>query len=153
MLFLILPPPILLCKSYYFVCNLKHKLICVGFYLFMRLSPLLIHHHIVTPSYTVQISCLLGFGWSFGFIAAFANSPAVWTIFIITSSLQAVFVFVFFGANHRVRGLWRKRIRESKSEGRSTSNTGTQSTGTSRARDRERKKITASGSAPSATQV
>ncbi|XP_030840439.1 uncharacterized protein LOC115923590 [Strongylocentrotus purpuratus] len=68
-----------------------------------------------------KISCLLGFGWSFGFIAAFAQAAAVWTIFIITSSLQGVFVFVFFGANHRVRGLWRKRIRESKSEGRSTS--------------------------------
>ncbi|XP_030831608.1 adhesion G-protein coupled receptor G2 [Strongylocentrotus purpuratus] len=100
-----------------------------------------------------KISCLLGFGWSFGFIAAFAQAAAVWTIFIITSSLQGIFVFVFFGANHRVRGLWRKRIRESKSEGRSTSNTGTKSTGTSRTRDRERQKLAASSSASSATKV
>eukprot|EP00057_Strongylocentrotus_purpuratus_P022487 XP_011676961.1 PREDICTED: uncharacterized protein LOC105444423 [Strongylocentrotus purpuratus] len=70
-----------------------------------------------------KISCLLGFGWSFGFIASFANTPAVWTIFILTSSLQGVFVFVFFGANQRVRGLWRKRIHGSKSKGKSTSNT------------------------------
>nr|XP_054748418.1 uncharacterized protein LOC129254000 [Lytechinus pictus] len=57
-----------------------------------------------------KISCLLGFGWTFGFIASFANSATVWTIFILTSSLQGIFVFIFFGANQRVRDLWRKKI-------------------------------------------
>nr|XP_054769945.1 latrophilin receptor-like protein A [Lytechinus pictus] len=57
-----------------------------------------------------KISCLLGFGWTFGFIASFANSATVWTIFILTSSLQGIFVFIFFGANQRVRDLWRKKV-------------------------------------------
>ncbi|XP_041454142.1 uncharacterized protein LOC121407241 [Lytechinus variegatus] len=104
-----------------------------------------------------KISCLLGFGWSFGFIGAFAKVAAVWTIFIITSALQGIFVFVFFAANGRVRELWRKRFLDTKSVGGSTSNPGTKSTGMGRtsedSKDAEREKLTWSGSASSATKV
>ncbi|XP_054748419.2 uncharacterized protein LOC129254001 isoform X1 [Lytechinus pictus] len=67
-----------------------------------------------------KISCLLGFGWSFGFIASFTDSAAVWTIFILTSSLQGIFVFIFFGANQRVRDLWRNKVCGSAAQTRSS---------------------------------
>ncbi|XP_071503075.1 adhesion G-protein coupled receptor D1-like [Diadema antillarum] len=60
----------------------------------------------------VKISCLLGLGWLFGFIAFFADLGVLWYIFIITSSLQGISIFVFFGASERVRLLWRQRCGE-----------------------------------------
>ncbi|XP_054751668.2 uncharacterized protein LOC129257380 [Lytechinus pictus] len=54
----------------------------------------------------LKISTLLGFTWSFGFIAGFANISALWYIFIILNSLQGFYIFLAFIANGRVYSMW-----------------------------------------------
>lgn len=53
-----------------------------------------------------KISTLLGFTWSFGFIAGFANINILWYVFIILNSLQGFYIFLAFIANHRVYSMW-----------------------------------------------
>ncbi|XP_041483049.1 uncharacterized protein LOC121429860 isoform X2 [Lytechinus variegatus] len=62
-----------------------------------------------------KISCLMGFSWLFGLIAALGTTPALWYIFITVNGLQGISVFFSFGLNARVRKLWRKRMAPSKS--------------------------------------
>ncbi|XP_030831815.1 adhesion G protein-coupled receptor L3-like [Strongylocentrotus purpuratus] len=55
----------------------------------------------------VKISALLGFAWLFGFLAMVIRVPFMDYLFIIVISLQGVFIFISFGANKRVKKLWR----------------------------------------------
>ncbi|XP_041473744.1 uncharacterized protein LOC121422649 [Lytechinus variegatus] len=59
----------------------------------------------------LKISALLGFGWSFGFIAANTHHQSLWYIYIVINSLQGVVIFVAFGMNRRVRKLIYDRSR------------------------------------------
>ncbi|XP_071802733.1 uncharacterized protein [Asterias amurensis] len=58
----------------------------------------------------LKISCIMGFTWTFGCLGAFVDHQAVWYLFIITNSLQGVFIFISFGCNARIRGLWRDKL-------------------------------------------
>ncbi|XP_030831934.1 uncharacterized protein LOC105437497 [Strongylocentrotus purpuratus] len=55
----------------------------------------------------VKISALLGFAWLFGFLAMVIDVPFMDYLFVIVISLQGVFIFISFGANKRVKKLWR----------------------------------------------
>ena len=52
----------------------------------------------------------MGFTWLFGCLGNFINHQAIWYLFVILNSLQGVFIFVSFGCNLRIRGLWREKL-------------------------------------------
>ncbi|ESP02203.1 hypothetical protein LOTGIDRAFT_75373, partial [Lottia gigantea] len=49
----------------------------------------------------IKMSSLMGFTWLFGFIAAFANTTALWYVYIVLNGLQGCFTFVSFHFNSR----------------------------------------------------
>ncbi|XP_030831444.1 uncharacterized protein LOC115920238 [Strongylocentrotus purpuratus] len=61
----------------------------------------------------VKISALLGFAWLFGFLAMVIDVPFMDYLFVIIISLQGVFIIISFGANKRVKKLWRTSMENS----------------------------------------
>ncbi|XP_041454126.1 uncharacterized protein LOC121407225 [Lytechinus variegatus] len=61
----------------------------------------------------IKISALLGFTWLFGFLMMVVRVPFTEYLFIIVSGFQGVFIFLSFGANKRVKKLWRTTMRNS----------------------------------------
>ena len=50
----------------------------------------------------VKLSILMGLGWLFGVLTSILKSPLLWYPFIIVSSLQGTFIFVFFDMKWKV---------------------------------------------------
>ncbi|KAJ8032587.1 G-protein coupled receptor Mth2 [Holothuria leucospilota] len=58
----------------------------------------------------IKISLLMGFTWLSGFIAPLTNIDAFKYLFYFLMLLQAILIFIFFGANTRARKLWMKKL-------------------------------------------
>ncbi|XP_050417222.1 uncharacterized protein LOC126830833 [Patella vulgata] len=56
----------------------------------------------------IKLSSVLGFSWIFGFIATYANAPALWYVYIILNGLQGFFVFLSFTVNVTRRQMTKK---------------------------------------------
>lgn len=54
----------------------------------------------------IKLLTTTGFGWVFGYIAAFSEITALWSFFLILVSLQGVFIFLAFFCNRRVLELF-----------------------------------------------
>eukprot|EP00057_Strongylocentrotus_purpuratus_P026600 XP_011681074.1 PREDICTED: EGF-like module-containing mucin-like hormone receptor-like 1 isoform X2 [Strongylocentrotus purpuratus] len=69
------------------------------------------HKHVISELLIYfKISCLMGFSWLFGLIAALGTTSALWYLFITVNGLQGISVFLSFGVNARVRKLWSKKM-------------------------------------------
>ncbi|XP_041483074.1 G-protein coupled receptor Mth2-like [Lytechinus variegatus] len=87
------------------------------------------HRHVISELLIYfKISCLMGFSWLFGLVAALGTTPALWYIFITVNGLQGISVFFSFGLNARVRKLWRKGMAPAKSGSSSGSSNKTKKT-------------------------
>jgi len=54
----------------------------------------------------VKLSVLMGLGWVVGFVAAFADWPALWYVFIVVNSLQGALLCVAFVVTRQVARLF-----------------------------------------------
>nr|XP_054762317.1 uncharacterized protein LOC129268859 [Lytechinus pictus] len=61
----------------------------------------------------IKISTLLGFTWLFGFLMMVVRVPFTEYLFVIVSGFQGIFIFLSFGANKRVKKLWRTSMQTS----------------------------------------
>ncbi|XP_003723996.2 adhesion G protein-coupled receptor E2 [Strongylocentrotus purpuratus] len=69
------------------------------------------HKHVISELLIYfKISCLMGFSWLFGLVAALGTTSALWYLFITVNGLQGISVFLSFGVNARVRKLWSKKM-------------------------------------------
>ncbi|XP_038052418.1 uncharacterized protein LOC119725129 [Patiria miniata] len=61
----------------------------------------------------LKICTLVGVTWIFGFVSQSVTGIVVFSyIYILLNYLQAVFIFIAFCLNKRVRGLWRQKLRK-----------------------------------------
>ncbi|XP_022091087.1 latrophilin receptor-like protein A [Acanthaster planci] len=59
----------------------------------------------------VKICTLVGLTWVFGFVSQSVTGILAFSyIYIILNYLQAVFIFLSFCLNERVRGMWRQKV-------------------------------------------
>ena len=98
------------------MCGFK-GILTVTYLLVLHKANLTCHHLILKFSdlcyyqiFRHQVSTLMGFTWIFGFVAAFVGEGWMWYVFIVLNSLQGVYIFVAFIANHRVWKLLRERF-------------------------------------------
>jgi len=57
----------------------------------------------------VKLSVVMGLGWVLGFVAAFADWPALWYVFIAVNSLHGAMLCVAFVATRQVNSVSLKR--------------------------------------------
>jgi len=50
----------------------------------------------------VKLSVVMGLGWVLGFVAAFADSPALWYVFVVVNLLQSAMLCIAFVATRQV---------------------------------------------------
>jgi len=53
----------------------------------------------------VKLSVVMGLGWVLGFVAAFADWPTLWYVFIVVNSLQGAMLCVAFVATRQVNSV------------------------------------------------
>ncbi|XP_022091240.1 uncharacterized protein LOC110979592 [Acanthaster planci] len=74
----------------------------------------------------LKICTLVGLTWVFGFVSQSVTGILAFSyIYIILNYLQAVFIFIGFCLNKRVRAMWRRKVRETQA-GKVTKNLPTQ---------------------------
>lgn len=57
-----------------------------------------------------KLSTTAGFSWMFGILAAFTDQDFLWYLFILSMSLEGLFIFFSFFCNKRVKNLYSKRF-------------------------------------------
>ena len=82
----------------------------------------------------VKLTTIMGFTWIFGFIATFADTPALWYIFVILNTLQGLFICLAFVCNKNVAKLFKHMCKKQVLSNRST---GTTTVGTETCNQRE----------------
>jgi len=53
----------------------------------------------------VKLSVVMGLGWVLGFVAAFADWPALWYVFVVVNSLQGAMLGYTFVATQQVNSV------------------------------------------------
>ncbi|XP_022101431.1 uncharacterized protein LOC110985037 [Acanthaster planci] len=59
----------------------------------------------------IKIATLMGFTWIFGFAAAISDVVALWYVFILLNSSQALYIFFAFICNKKVWCFWKRTAR------------------------------------------
>ena len=58
----------------------------------------------------IKLASLMGFTWLFGLVAAYANVQIISYLFVVTNSLQGVFICVSFTMTSRVRSMYKTLV-------------------------------------------